>query len=138
MINFKDALAYLQKRGVTARELSNFSGISSGSLFSVFDGTTQNPRKKTKDAVIDYAKSLMEQHKESFNGSTIFSNDVDILDKRDTHYIKKLAMEVRANEEALLQEQSFKDLIYIQALKMALLAKDGESISIEKLMKLNK
>jgi len=138
MIDFKDALAYLQKKGVTARELSNFSGLSAGSLFAVLDGTTQNPRKKTKDVVIEYAKKLMEDYKESFNNGVIFNSDVDILDKKDANYIKKLALEIRANEEALLQEQSFKDMIYIQALKMALLAKEGESISIEKLMKLNK
>jgi lambda repressor-like predicted transcriptional regulator len=136
MINFKDALAYLLKKGVTARELSNFSGLSAGSLFAVLDGTTQNPRRKTKDVVIAYAKKLMENNKESYADGVIFSSDEDILDKKDANYIKKLAVAVRANEEALLQEQSFKDLIYIQALKMALLAKDGETISIKKLMEL--
>ncbi|AXG70036.1 hypothetical protein KORDIASMS9_02265 [Kordia sp. SMS9] len=138
MKNFNDALQYLKKREVTARELSNFSGLSAGSLFSVLDGSTQNPRKKTKDAVIEYAKKLMEQYKENFEDGMILSSDADILDKRDKNYIKKLALEIRANEEALLKEQSFRDLIYIEALKMALLAKDGENVSIKKLMELNK
>lgn len=136
MIDFKDALAYLQKKGVTARELSNFSGLSAGSLFALLDGTTQSPRRKTKDVVIDYAKKLMTDHKESFNNGVIYSSDKDILDKKDKDYIRKLALEVRANEDALLQVLSFKDMIYIQALKMALQAKEGESISIKKLMEL--
>jgi len=137
MIEFKEALEYLKKREVTANELANYSGQSAGSLFLVLNGTTKNPRRNTKDAVVAYARVLMEKNKEGFDGETVFSNDENILDKKDTFYIKKLALEIRANKEALLQEQSFKDMIYIEALKMALLAKEGNSISMEKLMDLN-
>ncbi|QHI35736.1 hypothetical protein IMCC3317_10840 [Kordia antarctica] len=138
MIEFKEALEYLKKREVTANELANHSKLSAGSLFKVLDGTTKKPRRNTKDAVIAYAKVLMEKNKEVFDGHTLSSSDKSILDKKDKNYIKKLALEVRANKEALLAEQSFRDMIYIEALKMALLAKDGESISMQKLMNLNK
>ncbi|MBC8753989.1 hypothetical protein H2O64_04855 [Kordia sp. YSTF-M3] len=137
MIEFKEALEYLKKREVTANELANYSGQSAGSLFLVLNGTTKNPRRNTKDAVVAYAKILMEKNKEGFDGDTVYSNDENVLDKKDKNYIKKLALEIRANKEALLHEQSFKDMIYIEALKMALLAKEGESISMQKLIDLN-
>lgn len=138
MIDYQKALAYLKKRGVSANELANFSGQSAGSLFLVLNGTTKNPRRNTKDYIISYAKQLMEKHKEGFNGETVFTTDADVLDKKDKNYIKKLALEVRANKEELMKEQSFRDMIYIEALKMALLAKEGDHISAEKLMELNK
>ncbi|MBC8753943.1 hypothetical protein H2O64_04625 [Kordia sp. YSTF-M3] len=137
MIEFKEALEYLKKREVTANELANYSELSAGSLFLVLNGTTKNPRRNTKDAVIAYARVLMEKNKEGFDGNTVFSKDENLLDKNDKNYIKKLALEIRANKEQLLLEQSFKDMIYIEALKMALLAKEGESISMEKLIALN-
>ena len=137
MIDFEKALAYLIQKDVTAQKLSNLSGISKGSLHAVFSGVTKNPRKNTRDAVIAYAKILMKDNDEVIEEGVVLSADENILDKRDKNYIKKLTLAVRANEKELLKEQSFKDLIYIQALKMALLAKQGESISIEKLMELN-
>jgi len=137
-MEYKKALEYLIKKGITAQKLANHSGLSKGSLHAVLSGTTQNPRKNTKDAVISFAKELMLANNEVLEEGVVISTDEDILDKKDKNYIKKLALEIRENRDALFEEQAFKDFIYIETLKMVILAKEGESISMQKLAKLNK
>ncbi|WP_430409293.1 helix-turn-helix domain-containing protein [Kordia sp.] len=137
-MDYKIALEYLNKKGVTAQQLANHSGLSKGSLYSVLNGDTQNPRKNTKDAIISLAKALMQTNNEVLEAGVVISADEDILDKKDKNYIKKLALEIRENRDALFEEQAFKDFIYIETLKMVLLAKEGDSVSMEKLVDLNK
>lgn len=135
MITFQQALAYLKLKGITSYDLFLHSGQSAGSLTLVFDGTTKNPRRKTKDMMIAYAEDLMKKNKENHLGESLLE-DTTALYKNDKNYIKKLAIEVRANKDMLLKEPIFADLIYMEALTIALKAKKGDVIDINEFMKL--
>lgn len=137
MINFEQALVYLQRKKVTAQQIANDTGHSKGTLHSVLTGATKKPRQNTQDIIVSYAEKLMKEYKETIENGEIRSTDKNILLKDDEEYIIRLAVEVRKNKDALLEVQMFKDLIYIEALKILLQAKEGDSINIKKLESLH-
>lgn len=133
MANFEKDLQYLKDKDISPNEIAKNTGLSKGSLYKVFDGTTLNPNRATKEVLSKYAKKLREESGEDFSDDL----DISILNQDDPNFIKKLAIVVRNRRQELLKEAIFKDFIYIEALKMVLLAKEGENINIDKLIELN-
>lgn len=135
MADFQKDLQYLKDKGVSPNEVSKNTGLSKGSLYKVFDGSTEKPNRKTKETISEYAKKLREEN----NDADAFANAIDlsILDENDPYFIKKLAIVIRNKKQELLKEPIFRDFIYIEALKMVLKAKEGDNIDLEKLIELN-
>jgi len=133
MANFDKDLQYLKQKGVSPNEIAANTGLSKGSLYKVFDGTTANPNRNTKDVISKYAQKIREENNEDYGNEM----DLSVLTTNDPYFIKKLAMVVRSNKLQLLEEPIFKDFIYIEALKLVLMAKEGENVSIDKLIELN-
>ena len=133
MANFEEDLEYLKLKGISPSEVSLRTGLNKGSLYKVFDGTTSNPNRKTKEAISEFAKQIREENGESFG----IDSNLGILNQDDPFFIKKLAMVVVDKKQELLEEPIFKDLVYIEAIKIVLQAQEGESVNINKLLKLS-
>ncbi|SED09310.1 hypothetical protein SAMN04489761_4250 [Tenacibaculum sp. MAR_2009_124] len=57
---FENALKHLIDKGVTAYEVHKFSGQSQTGLRKVFEGVVENPRRKTKEVIIEFYNDLLE------------------------------------------------------------------------------
>ena len=110
---YKKALKYLIDNEVTAYEIHKFSGQSQTGLRKVFEGTVENPRRKTKEIIIEFYNNLIETnsnvHKinsdytkglENFTIHQIATYVIDNADKFDKEEMMKVLYEKSILEEA--------------------------------------
>ncbi|AUC13669.1 hypothetical protein BTO06_00255 [Tenacibaculum sp. SZ-18] len=100
-ITFEVAFKYLTDKGVTAYELHKFSGASEAGFRKLLNGNVDNPRRKTKDILIDYYKSLVRGKKLTITEKV----DSELLSQEQSLFLDDLILN---HEKALLNHGLFK------------------------------
>lgn len=108
-MDFKKSIEYLNKKGVTAYEISKNTDLNESGIKRVLDGEVESPRRKTKEAIVNYAKILQEkdinqpsQNKPTFIGK---NNQLEVSEFVDIFFLY---------EEKIMKEERFYKFIQLK------------------------
>lgn len=76
---FEIALKYMINNDITAYEINKFSGLSETGLRKVLEGEVKKPRNKTKEAIVNFYKSIVNRKNDTVK--SVFSNKEEEISK---------------------------------------------------------